>query len=203
MEYYGGTRKGAVRMAGKGYYVALNGRRFSEKPEDWTHLDAERLVRKDHPRIRFRGQLDLLQAKLVRAQVEFAERKADPKLIGDLQSVVDLLRQMVRSEVLDEALPSGDIIGLTPAQLRAQSHDPQGYFGVEYMKLPDHSMGFLYATLNELRAQARMAETVAVEALGDRPTPPQRDILQAMNRLSSAFHILMCRELAGRYSHGR
>lgn len=189
-------------MAGKSYYVALNGRRFSEKPEDWTHLDAQRLVRKDHPRIRFRGQIDLLQAKLVRAQVELDEHGADPKLVGDLQSIVELLRQMVRSEVLDEALPSEDVMGLTPKELRAQSHDPQGYFGVEYMKLPHKSMGFAYATLNELRAQARAAETAAVAALADHPTAVQRQILQTMNRLSSAFHILMCRVLAGRYANG-
>lgn len=189
-------------MVGKSYYVALNGRRFSEKPEDWTHLDAHKLVRKDHPRIRFRGQVDLLQASIVRAQVELVEHRADARLIGDLQSILELLRQIVRSEVLDETLPDGNIIGLTPAELRAQSHDPQGYFGVEYMKLPDKDLGFAYAILNELRAQARVAETAAVEALADRPSPAKRQVLQVMNRLSSAFHILMCRVLVGQYDNG-
>lgn len=189
-------------MEKKSYYVAWNGRRFAQKPEDWTHLDQKYLVPKDHPRIQFRGQIDLLQAKVVRAQVELGERGADPKLVGDLQSVLDLLRQLVRSEVLDEPLPSEDVIGLSPEELRRQSHDPKGFFGVEYMKLPDKSMGFAYAALNELRAQARVAETAAVHAFQSRPTPAQRQILQTMNRLSSAFHILMCRVLAGRYHHG-
>lgn len=187
-------------MESKRYYVGLNGRRFAEKPEDWTHLDQKYLVPKDHPRIRFRGQVDLLQAQLVLAQAEFEERHADPKLVGDLQTVIDLLRQMTRSEVLDESLPSEDLIGLTPQELRAQSHDPKGYFGVEYMTLPDKSMGFVYARLNQLRAQARAMETAAVAAFKDRPTPTQRQILRAVNRLSSAFHILMCRVLAGRYA---
>lgn len=187
-------------MEGKRYYVAWNGRRFTEKPEDWTHLDQHVLVPKDHPRIRFRGQVDLLQAHIVQTQVEFHERGADPKLVGDLQSVIDLLRQIVRSEVLDEPLPSEDIIGLTPAELRAQSHDPKGYFGVEYMTLPDKSMGFFYARLNLLRAQARAAETAAVAAFQGRTTQAQRQVLRAMNRMSSAFHILMCRVLAGRYA---
>lgn len=183
-------------------YRGLNGRRFQEKPEDWTHVDQKHLVPKDHPRIQFRGQIDLLQAKIVRTQVELTERGADAKLVGELQSVLDLLRQIIRCEVLDEPLPSEDVIGLTPEELRRQSHDPQGFFGVEYMKLPDKSMGFVYATLNELRAQVRVAETAAVAAFKSRTTPVQRQILQTMNRLSSAFHILMCRELAGRYSHG-
>ena len=176
--------------------------RNKEKPEDWTHLDANTLAPKDHPRIRFRGQVDLLQAHVVRAQVELVERQADGKLIDDLQSILDLLRQIMRSEVLDEALPTINIIGLTPDELRAQSHDPQGCFGVESMKLPDKEFGFTYAVLNQLRAQARVAETAAVEALAHRPSPAKAQVLQAVNRLSSAFHILMCRVLAGQYQSG-
>ncbi len=195
----GEERRGVEK---KTYYVAAGGRRFSRKPEDWTHLDQSRLVRKDHPRIRFRGQNDLLQARIVSVQVELTRLGVEPKLVGELQGILDLLRQITRSEVLDEPLPTVDMIGLTPEELRAQSHDPQGYFGVEYMKLPDKSMGYTYAALNELRAQARATETAAVAAFADRPTSVQRQILQTMNRLSSAFHILMCRVLAGRYGNG-
>ncbi len=186
-------------MEKKAGYVGANGRRFREKPEDWTHLDRRVLVPKDHPRIRFRGQIDLLQARIVRVQVELTERKADQRLIADLQTILDHLRQVVRCEVLDELLPEQNIIGLTPEELRRQSHDPQGCFGVEYMKLPDRSLGFVHAALNELRAQARVAETAAVAAFKPRPTPAQRQVLRTMNRLSSAFHILMCRVLAGQY----
>lgn len=180
-------------------YVGLNGRRFSQKPETWTELEAGRLVPKDHPRIRFRGQIDLLQARIVLAQAMLEERRAEPKLIGDLQNILDFLRQLTRCEVLDEPLGDQRLLGLTPEELRAQSHDPQTYFGVEWMKLPQGSMGVAYALVNELRAQARVAETHAVAAFQGRPTPAQEQVLQVMNRLSSAFHILMCRLLAGRY----
>lgn len=180
-------------------YVGLNGRRFQEKPEDWTHLNGEVLVPKDHPRIRFRGQIDLLQAKVVRVQAELSQGGANGALAADLETVVLLLRQIVRSEVLDEALPPVSIIGLTPEELRRQSHDPEGTFGVEYMKLPHYDLGLVYAALNELRAQARVAETAAVAAFQPRATEAQREILRAMNRLSSAFHILMCRVLSGHY----
>lgn len=180
-------------------YVGLNGRRFSQKPETWTELEAGRLVPKDHPRIRFRGQIDLLQARIVLAQAMLEERGAEPKLIGDLQNILDFLRQLTRCEVLDEPLGDQRLLGLTPEELRAQSHDPQTYFGVEWMKLPEGSMGVAYALVNELRAQARVAETHAVAAFQGRVTPAQEQVLQAMNRLSSAFHILMCRLLAGRY----
>lgn len=180
-------------------YVAVNGRRVSQKPETWTELEAGRLVPKDHPRIRFRGQMDLLQARVVLAQAILENRGADAKLVGDLQNILDFLRRITRGEVLNEPLADERILGLTPEELRAQSHDPKTYFGVEQMLLPRSDMGVAYALVNELRALSRVAEIWAVSAFQSRATPAQRQVLQAMNRLSSAFHILMCRLLAGRY----
>lgn len=182
-------------------YVAVNGRRISHKPETWTELEAGRLVPKDHPRIRFRGQMDLLQARVVLAQAILENQGADAKLVGDLQDILDFLRRVTRSEVLNEPLDDERILGLTPEELRAQSHDPKTYFGVEQMLLPRSDMGVPYALVNELRALSRVAETWAVSAFQSRATPAQQQVLQAMNRLSSALHILMCRLLAGRYGN--
>lgn len=170
-----------------------------EKPEELTNLNAHRLVPKDHPRIRFRGQVDLLQAHIVAAQVALTAQRGDETLIGELEDILTLLRQVVRSEVLDEPLPTETILGLTPEELRAQSHDPKTYFGVEPMTPPHRSMGLAYALMNLLRTQARVTEETAVAAFFPRPTPAQRQIVRTMNRLSSAFHILMCRLQAGRY----
>lgn len=174
----------------------------AEKPEELTNLNAHRLVPKDHPRIRFRGQVDLLQAHIVAAQVALTAQRGDETLIGELEDILALLRQVVRSEVLDEPLPTETILGLTPEELRAQSHDPKTYFGVEPMTPPHRSMGLAYALMNLLRTQARVTEETAVAAFFPRPTPAQRQIVRTMNRLSSAFHILMCRLQAGRYRDG-
>ena len=46
-------------------FQLLGGGFTEEKPEHMTHLNAQVLVRKDHPRIRFRGMLDLLEAELL------------------------------------------------------------------------------------------------------------------------------------------
>ena len=43
-------------------YRLLNGAVLTEKPEHMTHLNAQVLVRKTHPRILFRGKMDLLEA---------------------------------------------------------------------------------------------------------------------------------------------
>ncbi len=64
------------------------------KPEELTHLNAHRLVPKDHPRIRFRGQLDLLQAHIIAVQTELEGEKDGPALIADLDGILELLRQV-------------------------------------------------------------------------------------------------------------
>ena len=91
------------------------------KPEEMTHLNAHRVVAKDHPRIRFRGQLDQLQARIVLVQLEL-EREADHReLIDELEDILSLLRRVMRSEVLDEPLEDERILGLTLEELRAVS----------------------------------------------------------------------------------
>lgn len=174
---------------------------LTEKSEEQTHLTAHRLVPKDHPRIRFRGQLDLLQAHIVMAQLELEREPGREGLIADLEGILALLRQLMRAEVLDEPLSAETILGLTPAELRAQSHDPKAYFGIDPMIPPSRTFGRAYGWMNLLRAQSRVAEETAVAAFKTRPTRAQKQILQIMNRLSSAFHILMCR-LQAEGSHG-
>lgn len=172
-----------------------------QKPEELTHLNVRRLVSKDHPRIRFRGQIDLLQAHIVAAQTELEGERDSEKWIATLEEILALLRQVTRSEVLDEPLPEVRILGLTPEELRAQSHDPKTHFGVDPMTPPSRVFGPVYARMNLLRAQTRMAEEAAVAAFKNRPSVPQRQIMQALNRLSSAFHILMCRIQAEHERH--
>lgn len=186
--------------SGGGYVEHETGRPVAHKPEHMTQLSGNRLVPKDHPRIIFRGKLDSLQAQVVTAQTLMEERGASPRLVEALEEVLTLLRRLLRAEVLEEVPPQINLLGLTPQELREQSHDPKKYFGVEPMVLPHRSMGLAYALLNGLRAAAREGEVAAVAAFGKDPTPAQEELLRAMNRLSSAFHILMCRVLAGEYA---
>lgn len=183
----------------KSYVNHETERPLASKPEHMTQLIGNRLVSKDHPRIRFRGKLDSLQAQVVTAQVLMEERGVSAELVEQLEEILSLLRGLLRAEVLDEMPPETRLLGLTAQELREQSHDPKKYFGVEPMVLPHRSMGLAYALLNSLRTAAREGEVEAVAAFRDNTTAAQEEILRAMNRLSSAFHILMCRVLAGRY----
>ena len=137
---------------------------YTEKPEHMTHLSGNVLVPKCHPRILFRGRLDSLQASVVLAQAELSGSGGSRKLVADLDDILKTLREMMRCDVLDEPFRRETIIGLTHAELREQSHDPQRFFGVKAMVLPDYTMGKGFALLNSLRTAVRETEAVAVEA---------------------------------------
>ena len=60
-------------------------------------------------------------------------------------------------------------------------------------------MGKGFALLNSLRTAVRETEAVAVEAFREGARFTRGDLIEALNRMSSAVHILMCRYLAGQY----
>ena len=174
-------------------------RKAKEKPEEMTSLRGDILVGKSHPVIRFRGSLDGLQALIVLYQAVLQEEGVDEKLLEDLEEILGILRRMMRCEVLEEAFRFESILGLTSQQLREQSHDPQKNYGIAPMQLPSWKFGKGYAMLNHLRTAARETERTAAEAFCTIEGCSRPDILEGLNRLSSVFHIMMCRYQAGMY----
>ena len=173
---------------------------YYEKPEHMTQLFGNKLVCKDHPRILFRGKLDALQADVVLAQAMIQAAGGSQSLIEDLADVLKDLREMMKCEVLDEKMDVETIIGLTHEELRAQSHNPMKYYKIKQMVLPDYTMGTEYAWLNRLRTAIRETEVAACQAFHSGKTYIRTDIIEELNRLSSALHIMMCRHLSGWYS---
>jgi len=166
-------------------YRLLSGGFAEDKPEHMTHLNAEFLVPKTHPRIRFRGKMDTLEAELILCQLE------DPELAGPVAEVLALARQILRCDVLEEELTWDRLCGLTEGEQRCRSHFPQEYYGQPHF-MPAASDGMAIARLNRARTAAREAELSAVEAFSDREGRPTRpDILKALNRMSSMLYILM------------
>ena len=141
------------------------------------------LVAKTHPRIRFRGAMDTLEAELL--------------LCGSgVEEILELARRLIRCEVMAEPVPGENLCGLTQQELRRRSHFPQEYYGQPHF-MPAHADGEVVARLNRARCAARAAELAAVEAFTDREGIPTRvDILQALNRMSSMLYILMIQEKA-------
>ncbi len=169
-------------------YRLLNGGYLEEKPEQMTHLNAEILVPKTHPRILFRGKMDTLEAELLLCQVKAAH------LISPVGEILDLARALIRCDVLEEPVQSGKLCGLTESEIRTRSHFPQDYYGQPHF-MPDVADGAVLARLNRARCAAREAELAAVEAFSDREGNATRvDILRALNRMSSMLYILMIQE---------
>lgn len=175
---------------------------YFEKPEHKTHLYGNVLVNKDNKRILFRGKLDSLEALFVLNQTILQEMGEPQKLLEDLQDIVGSLREMMRCDVLDEPFRREYIIGLSHRELREQSHNPMKFYKIRQMVLPDYTLGKAYALLNQLRAAVRETEVAAATAFHEGKDYTREDIIQELNRMSSAMHIMMCRYLAGVYEKG-
>lgn len=171
-------------------YRLLSGGYAEEKPEHMTHLNGEVLVLKTHPRIRFRGKMDTLEAELILCQLV----PGAPE--GALGEILDLSRKILRCDVLEEPLRQDTLCGLTQDEQRGRSHMPQDYYGQPHF-MPQASDGPVIAGLNRARCFAREAELAAVEAFSNREGNLLReDIPKALNRMSSMLYLLMIQEKA-------
>ena len=183
---------------GKPQYVeAETGRALSEKPEDMTHLNGNRLVSKLHPRIEFRGKLDSLTARilLIQCKAQSAGREALAEALGE---VLGRTREILAAEVREVPLETGTLLGMTDAELRHASHDVRQSCGIDH-PIPHAGMGELALEVNLLRTQVREAELSAMRAFTDEAGRCTRnDLVQALNRLSSGVYLIFCRMLAGR-----
>ena len=169
-------------------YRLLSGGYTEEKPEHMTHLHGDVLVAKNHPRIRFRGAVDSLEAALLNCQ-----RITYPQEVGE---ILKLARYLIRCDVLNEPVGEQSLCGLTQAQIRQQSHFPQEHFGIAHF-MPEYTDGPEILALNSCRCAVRETELVAVEAyMSPEGTVTRPDIIKALNRMSSMLYILMLRHKA-------
>ena len=163
---------------------------MEEKPEHMTHLNGDTLVPKTHPRIRYRGAIDSLEAELLLCQLTCEKWRAE------LGEILALARKLIRCEVLDEPVEEGNLCGLTMEEQRKRSHRPQDYYGQVHF-MPEVSDGPVVLYLNRCRTAARAAELAAAAAFVDEEGSCSRvDILRALNRMSSMIYILMVQEKA-------
>lgn len=170
-------------------YRSLTGGYFREKPEDMTHLWADILVKKSHPRILFRGAVDTLEAELLLAQVETGLKEP-------LQEALNAARELIVADVLEKKMEESLLGGMNEEQLRKRSHFPQEYYGQPHF-MPQAEDGIKILRLNRCRCAARHAELQAVQTFADRDGKCLRpDIVQALNRLSSYLYLLMIQEKA-------
>ena len=179
------------------YQSALDGGTFGKKPEHMTQLHGKLLVPKDHPRILLRGKLDSLQSFTLLLQ-HGASHEGLTLLAEDLGEILDWEREILRSEVLDQVLEKKTILGLTDPELRERSHNPRKFFKTGHI-LPSLGMDLMLLRLNKLRSEVREVELTAVTAFKGEFNVERMDIIQALNRMSSAVYIMMLKFAARLY----
>lgn len=179
-------------------YESLYGGFYTEKPEYMTALHGNTLVFKDHRRIKLRGRLDSLEARILEAQLAF-QRLGLAKGVSDLGEVLDYVKDILRCEVLGVELGPVCLFGMDEGEIRERSHHPKKYYGIPHFaaSLED---GEAVVLLNSLRAAVREVEIIAYEAFRTETGEAERgDIIQAFNRLSSVFYVMMFRAKTKEY----
>jgi ethanolamine utilization cobalamin adenosyltransferase len=177
------------------------GGHLDKKPEHMTSLHGSTLVCKSHGIIRLRGKLDSLAAKIVEVQLAF-QRLGLQKGIEDLEEALAFVRGIIRAEFLEEALAPVCLFGMDEAELRRRSHTPKEFYDIPHFFTSIHD-GEAVVLLNSLRAASREVELEACKAYHADDCEAQRpDIICALNRLSSAFYVMMFRAKTKEYDVG-
>ncbi len=165
---------------------------LEKKPDTLTHLNADRLVAKNDPRIRFRGRLDTAIAQSVLTQAELNEKGTLP--VAFMQCLADVrsaLGNVLKAEVTGEMLAPLYIGAFDAKAIHRLSHAPLKYLGHDHI-VPEASQGLTVARLNLLRAVIREAELAGADIFITRDFEVMRpDIMEGLNRLSSAVYVLM------------
>lgn len=191
----GGEWKNHMRPADPGPEATA-----SAKPEHMTHLYGNTLVSKNHPVIALRGQLDLFQCELVETELWLREH-GEQELADQIEEIASFARQIMTAEVRQQPLEMKTLIGYTAEELRQVSHHPRKYLGVGHTHL-SAAQGSVAIRLHRLRAKARQVELYACRAfIDEKGNCSRKDIVMALNRLSSAFYILACKARA-KYEKG-
>ena len=183
-------------------YRILGGGFCDEKPEHLTALRGTTLVPKDHRIIKLRGRFDSLEAKILETQLAF-RRLGIEKGIADLADTLAFVRELLRCEVLDQPLGPMLLFGMDEAEIRSRSHAPKKFYGIPHF-FASVDDGEAVVLLNSLRTAVRETEIAAYEAFKTEGGEPLReDIGRALNRLSSAFYVMMFRAKTKEYDHER
>lgn len=164
-----------------------------KKPDTLTHLNADTLVSKNDPRIHLRGQIDSAIACAVWIQAELVEsdKPSSRRIAPYLADVRSDLGNVLRAEATGEALHAVHMGEFDAEAIHRMSHAPLQHLGYDHL-VPEAAHGLTAARLNLLRTAIRDVELVAARLyIGGDFEIARADILEGLNRLSSAVYVLM------------
>jgi ethanolamine utilization cobalamin adenosyltransferase len=162
--------------------------------EHRTILTKGTVVNKTDTRIEFRGSLDSLAAAVVTLQILGQEQGAE-SLVQELEAIRMVIFEVMACEATGRTCEAPTLWGMAADEIRDRSHDPSRYFGLGHIR-PHYTMGIVAAGLNALRTQVRETELSACRAF---EASERLDIVEVLNRLSSAVYVLTYKYLPEGY----
>ncbi len=154
-----------------------------------TQVDADNYAPKTDPCLLFRGKMDTLHA-LVLLAGSMAARCQLNRLTEDLESLAAYCREITSAEYNNRRVAPLQIRDLSEDQIHGMTHQPEKSLGVSHL-LPHCSDLEILLQLNHLRCKVRETELTAVGIFSTSLSYPGRpDLIQALNRLSSAVYFL-------------
>ncbi len=172
-------------------YCGLCNNKIEKKSDVLTWLDSNNLVPKNHPRIAFRGKLDNMISYCVLVQNEFQNFNGPDVIKKYLSDLRSYMGNILRAEVKDEKIDNIFMGDFDADAIHKMSHNPLKYLGYDHI-VPEINHGRWIALINYLRALVREVEVNAANLYIDSSLKVTRpDILNSLNRLSSALYVLM------------
>lgn len=187
-----------VQLKGDVPVCSVCGQPVTHKPEHLSQVDAGHFAPKTSPRFIFRGKMDTLHAQTLLATAQ-ARRFNFPQLAAQLDSLAAYCREITSAEYHGRTVSPLALGGKTEADIHDITHHPQKYLGIAHV-VPTANNHEMLLVLNLLRAQSRETELTAVHTFTDADGHPTRpDLLQALNRFSSAVYYLELLFAAGKF----
>ncbi len=161
----------------------------NNKLQHMTSLNGDVMVRKDDPRIHFRGLLDGAMAD-TGFGAALALYEGNVRLSEALGDVNRCLMAIMSAHVrcCEPELPY--VAGRDMESLHEMSHNPQKYFKCGHF-IPSPEDGLSLSWLNVIRTRVRDVERSLISAYNGEP---DEKLCRAVNRVSSAVYVLMCEE---------
>ena len=160
------------------------------KKQYMTSLYGTEMVRKDDPRIVFRGILDGVMAD-VGYGAALCREAGHTRLEGELEDVNKCLMLVMSGHVTGKSFELPPVGGVDMETLHEISHAPEKHFGC-YHFIPRPEQGAALSWLNVIRTRVRDAERALIACYPD--SEPDEALCRALNRISSAIFVMMCRE---------
>lgn len=171
------------------------GMEVTKKASALTQLNAHHFASKTHPRIKLRGRIDSLHAKVLLVQ-RMACAAGEEPLARDLGTVGAYCREITSAEYNERPVAALQLQTWGVDDIHKATHDPKGVLGIEHLTIDEADVE-LQHWLNLARTDAREIEILALETF---PSPHHaygESICHALNRLSSIFYFLQLRLKAG------